>query len=406
MEGSPANRRSPPLPLTHPAIFRTFTLRHFPDVAKDISTQLLDALMRAERPLIALPAAADVDTFAGAFGLARMLSSIGKKVIIACEKTVPSAAEFLRSDTEVVTSLQHLRTLAVTLPTGVTLASLQRTEADGKVSIIFTPERGEVTPEQLVVTQGPGVHDLLITIGARDLGSLGKLFAASADILTSLPILNIDWHPANEEFGRWNVVDVHAGSIGETIANLLLEISPENVNGSLATALLAGMIAKTKNFRTDKVTPATLALAANLIERGAERMTVIEHLFRTRSVDAMRLWGTVFARVEEPVPGVFTSTVGRDEFLKTHTTPENLVEIAQEILTSSSLAKIVIFVFEEADAIRALAAVNRPLDARSLFTATKMEGTRDLVLCTFPKEKGLAEAQKELIALAQNGLSQ
>ncbi len=371
-------------------------------MAKDLSTQIHDILLDTRRPLIALPANTDADSFAAACALAHVLSSLGKQTLIACEKNIPSSLQFLIQQLSLVSSLVHLRSLAVSLPQGMKLRSVERMEHNGFTSLVLTPEEGTLTANNISLQHGVAAHDLLITLGTRELSSLGSLFRDHADSLSTMPILNIDWHPSNEEYGRWNSIDTQAGSVSEACANLLLSLSPESVANHVATCLLTGMIAKTKNFRSDRVTSATLATSAKLIERGAERMHIMENLYRTRSVDAMRLWGTVFSRIEEVAPGIFTSTIGRDDFFKTHTTPDHLEEIAQELLQSTAEAKIVVLLFEDEQANRALVAVNRPLDARQLCAATKMEGTRDLVMCSFEKEKSLANIREEIVQSLNN----
>ena len=57
--------------------------------------------------------------------------------------------------------------------------------------------------------------------------------------------------------------------------------------------MLAGIIQATKNFKTPNLNPRTLLSASELITRGAEREKIINHLYRSRNINSLKLWGNL-----------------------------------------------------------------------------------------------------------------
>ncbi|MGH2625720.1 MAG: DHH family phosphoesterase, partial [Anaerolineales bacterium] len=79
--------------------------------------------------------------------------------------------------------------------------------------------------------------------------------------------LNIDHHPTNTHFGRWNWVDDAAAASAEILVDLLPRWGLP-VDRDVATNLMAGIVTDTLGFRTPSVTPALLRTAADLLEVG------------------------------------------------------------------------------------------------------------------------------------------
>jgi len=104
------------------------------------------------------------------------------------------------------------------------------------------------------------------------------------------PDINIDHHNTNLNFAAINLVDSKATATTEILARLLptweLPITP-----AVAEALLTGLITDTLGFRVAGMTPATLRVAANLFELGADLPTLYSKALLTRSFEAARYWG-------------------------------------------------------------------------------------------------------------------
>jgi phosphoesterase RecJ-like protein len=127
-------------------------------------------------------------------------------------------------------------------------------------------------------------YDISIVLDCSDLqrvnGSLGD----------RTPDLNIDHHVTNLNFARLNFVDPQAVATAAILAENLHEWGLA-ITEPVATALLTGLVSDTLGFRTSNVTPASLRLAALLMEHGANLSELYNRALINRSYEAARYWG-------------------------------------------------------------------------------------------------------------------
>ena len=86
------------------------------------------------------------------------------------------------------------------------------------------------------------------------------------------------------------------GELLKILFNLITDYSRDLVDEDIATCLLAGLIAKTKSFKTQNITPQSLAISSQLLAMGAKREEIVNKLYRSRSLNVLKLWGRVLAR--------------------------------------------------------------------------------------------------------------
>ncbi len=84
-----------------------------------------------------------------------------------------------------------------------------------------------------------------------------------------IPLINIDHHDGNHNFGDVNWLDPNAAAAGEMIYELLREI-PAPIDENAASALYVAIMTDTGRFSFGNTTSKTLAIAAALVEIGAD----------------------------------------------------------------------------------------------------------------------------------------
>jgi phosphoesterase RecJ-like protein len=140
--------------------------------------------------------------------------------------------------------------------------------------------------------------DLAIVPDCSDLGRLGPFYDQHRTLLDSLPTINIDHHPSNGHFGTVNIVDERAAACCEQLADLLPMLEVQ-VEPTIATCLLTGIVTDTQNFRTPNTTTRTMRVATTLMEAGAPLGQIADTVYNSRSVGTLRLWGLALNRLEE-----------------------------------------------------------------------------------------------------------
>jgi phosphoesterase RecJ-like protein len=148
--------------------------------------------------------------------------------------------------------------------------------------------------------------DLSIVVDCSDQQRMGTELTSQ-----SMPDVNIDHHPTNDDFGRINLVDASASATAEILSELLpvwdLPITP-----GVAAALLTGLITDTIGFRTNSVTSKTMKLAAKLIDYGANISDLYLRSLVLRSYESTRLWGAGLSQIERDGAIVWTKLTIED----------------------------------------------------------------------------------------------
>lgn len=138
---------------------------------------------------------------------------------------------------------------------------------------------------ELIRARPVGEYDLIIVVDCSDLERVGN-----ALLNHKTPDINIDHHPTNTEFGRYNLVDSQAVATAEMITELL-QVCDLPITKPVADALLFGLITDTLGFRTANMTAKALRLAADLVEAGGNLPDLYQRGLLSRTFEAARFWG-------------------------------------------------------------------------------------------------------------------
>jgi nanoRNase/pAp phosphatase (c-di-AMP/oligoRNAs hydrolase) len=321
-----------------------------------------------------------VDPFSAAFGWHALLTKLQKKATIVSANTLPKALKHIAPGCASSLDVPNLHALVIEIDTReVKIAQMQKEERPELTRILLTPTDGVWSEGDVRVFRSPYAYDLLICIGAHGLEACEKLHKHYADFFYRTPILNIDHSPANEHFGQLNVVDLTATSCSEVCHDLVMALYPHLVDEEIATLLLAGMIAKTKSFKTRNVTPKTLTTASTLIEKGARREEIINHLYRVRSVSTLRLWGRALARLKHDVQRHLVWTMlSQQDFLHAGAEDDDLPEVIDELIACSPDAELALLLYEDRDhCIRAFLRANPPHHAARILKTFSPSGSHE-----------------------------
>jgi len=135
--------------------------------------------------------------------------------------------------------------------------------------------------------------DLVVTFDCSD-----DIFIR--DLLEIIPgeptVINIDHHATNPRFGHVNQVVETAPATAEIIHRFFIEnkIIPSR---DAATCLLTGLCFDTNAFSNSATNHKAFETASALIIHGARVQDVIRTMFKSRSINALRVWGAALERL-------------------------------------------------------------------------------------------------------------
>lgn len=338
--------------------------------------QIFEQIKKSQKILVALPENLTTDTLASGIALWLFLNKLKKDVIIASSGQAPENLKFLPDVSALQKQLKSGNSFVVSLDTTdkkLDEVSYHVDEAQNKVRIYLKSKTAEFTQENISFSVEKFPLDLIIVIGAESMEALGKLYEQSADLFFETPKINLDNKAENEYFGQINFIDVTATSVAETLAELLQKYEEQLVDEDIATCLLAGIIEKTGSFQHVHTTPRSFIKASELVALGARQQEVIKHIYKTKSLSMLKLWGRALARmkINDQTKTIY-SVLNQSDFERAGSSEKDLLPTLAEFIDNLSDYKIIAIIAEEKiGKTKFLAAVHQHLKPQDL--AVKFE---------------------------------
>ncbi len=352
----------------------------------DIKQQIIEQTRSAKNILIVFkdikegsgyPAGGDA--VASALALQKILQKNGKNVDIASPDFVlPKTLAGLSGADSIKNKIQSARQAKIRVnikESGVKNFSYN-TEGEF-LNIYFSPQENFINLKNLKIESGAWAYDLIFTLDTSELALLSDLYVKNKPLFDAVPVINIDDSAENGYFGEINLVDIKSSSVAEIIWQLIAG-SP-NLDQNIIDCVLAGIIAKSKNFRRPNISPKTLEVAGELITLGAHRGEIIDNFYRTKSVETLRLWGRALARLKQDGK-IIWSLLTHADFINAGAGEEDLPDVIHELISNSPNAETIALIFESMDgAIKAIIFSNNRLTHRTFPHTNLLSAEKELI---------------------------
>jgi phosphoesterase RecJ-like protein len=185
----------------------------------------------------------------------------------------------------------------------------------------FLPYQGVVATQNRTLPAG---YDVLAVVDCGDLDRTG-LFANTPPPVKL--VVNIDHHLTNREFGGLNWVVPDATASGQMVYEVIRAWGL-SVSRDMALCLYTTLLSETGSFRYSNTKPATLRMAADLLECGVESAKVAQALYERNSPGRLQLLGEVLRSLARHAGGkIAWVTVTQESFQKTGTSAEDTEEM-------------------------------------------------------------------------------
>ncbi len=381
--------------------------------------QILEQIKKSENILITFPGYKGGDAIASALALNLALSKMGKKSEVVSDlnkentslRTPNESFSFLPKFQNIKNQTDNLRNFVISLNTGKTKVKKikYKTEEDS-LQFLITPEKGFFSGDDVNCFSTNYKYDLIITLDAPDLESLGKIYENDPEFFYETPIINIDHSSDNESFGQINKIELTAVSIAEILFSVISNYSGEIIDEDIATCLLAGMIYKTKSFKTLNITPNALQITSKLLSMGARRDEIINKLYRSRNIHVLKLWGRVLARLSGLENNkIIWSTLSVQDFEKTECGEKDLADIIDELIGNIPQVKIIMIFYElpgqkEGEKkTKAVAYSTKNINLIDLFKPYSFEGNEKMIM--LETDQGVIKTRDEIVQFIKNRLN-
>ena len=198
-------------------------------------------------------------------------------------------------------------------------------------SLDFIPRFGKIT------NQLPAFFDLAISVDCGTYKRLGFQLDAS------IPLINLDHHKSNNNFGTVNIVDPQKSSTSE----LIFDFFKHNglyITKNSATALYVGIYDDTLAFSLGRCDETTFEKVNFLVECGASPSEIANKLLRRDSLAKYRIIPKVLDSLELYKEGEVASIIAKDEWFKQTGAHNRDCEDALDMIMSIAIVRIAIFV--------------------------------------------------------------
>lgn len=324
-------------------------------MANSIEQQVAELIKRSERILIMPSSPIDGDSLGSAVALYLTLKKLGKEVTVVCSDEIPEVFHFLPNTKVVGHKILASNDFIITLDIKNTpIKDIKHSIENDKVNIIIVPEYGQVSEDNISFNKGNIQYDLIITVDCAELKQLRGMYESHTEMFTQIPVINIDHHISNVHYGKLNYVDIMASSTTELLLPLIQLLEKEEntslLDEDIATLLLTGIITDTGSFQNANTTPRAFTKASELVGYGARQQEIIQHIYKTKQLTQLKLWGRVLSKIQvDQKLRMVWSVVTQQDFKETGSSEDETGDIIDELMTNAPGAEIVILIKEKSD---------------------------------------------------------
>jgi phosphoesterase RecJ-like protein len=215
--------------------------------------QAVELIRNGQRFLLTCHVLPDADAVGSMLGLAEILRSLGKEVVLYNRDPIPELVEFLPG-------VEHIHQ---SVPPGMKFDATFITDTAAR----------QLLPRQLPPPALTG------------------------------PRVIIDHHVAHDDFGDVVVREVDACATAVVVLQLADALGVRPLSRAAAEPLYTALVADTGSFRYSGTTPATLRLAADLLETGIDPWRVAQNVFESWPMERLRLLGYAINAIETEFTG-------------------------------------------------------------------------------------------------------
>jgi nanoRNase/pAp phosphatase (c-di-AMP/oligoRNAs hydrolase) len=336
----------------------------------EIIQQIINKISEAQSVLI-IGNGDNGDSLAASLAMGTFLKKLEKDVTLLVPAKVSERFSFLPFIGETTDTIDLTKSFVIDVSTKKSqVAELSYKKDAERLSIYLKPASGEFSQSDISFRSSNFPYDVIVLVGIPTLDHLGDFYTKHTELFFDVPKINIDFRASNENYGQYNMVSLSATSVSEIVLDVINKFEASLIDENIATQLLAGIIAETNSFQHVRTTPQTFLKASQLVSLGAKQQDIISHLYKTKSLGLLKLWGRVLARVKQDMDlALAYSAINQADVEKAGATNSDVELIIKEMVAQLGFAKIFMFMREiENTRTEVYMHSNLPLNLLSIFS--------------------------------------
>lgn len=363
---------------------------------------IIDKIRSSNNILLVAHQKLDADLCGSVLALYHVLLKLGKKPTVLCYEKVPPILNFLPNLHIFDSHPKLLKDFIITLfnPSAEVDEVKYSVAEDGRINIIVTPKKGSFSERDISFKGSNSSYDLIITLDCGDKKNLGKVYEDNKKMFEETTVINIDHHASNDLFGDINLVDTNASSSAELVFYVIKNIDLGLIDEDIATYLLLGIIADTRSFQNDNTSSDAFNVSAELVRLGGRQQDIIKHLYKTKKLSTLKLWGKVLSKLQtDKEHRILWSNISYEDFTTTDTSEgEDTKGIIDELMSNAPNIDIICLIREVSPGkvVTSLRTKSKEVDSNEI--AHQFGGGGHIMASGFTLENtSLGEVEKNLI---------
>ena len=238
--------------------------------AHDIA-KVRETLQNAKSVLVVIGQKPNIDSAAAALSLYFALEKQGKSAQVVCQ-TLPTVGFGEVIGIDKITNELQGRNLVISIDyiEGSIEKVSYNLDGDKFNLVIHTPPDAKPITKDKIHYATAGIDtDCIVAIGCASSSDAGTFLTGSNQLTTKAPIINIDYHQNNANFGQVNIVDRTAHSCCEMIFAIIKALAVE-ADPDIAANIYLGISSATNHFQDQYISAEVFEAAAWCLRNGAK----------------------------------------------------------------------------------------------------------------------------------------
>lgn len=250
--------------------------------------QVVEKIKEATKILVTVSDNPSVDALSAALALTMVLDKQEKYATAIFSGETPPAIAFLEPEKTFDDTTDSLRDFIIALNKEKADHLRYKVEGDA-VKIFITPYKTTISEQDLEFSQGDYNVELVIALGVDNQDHLDGALENHGKILHDASIITMTAGDQTSNLGGTDWHDSNSSSLSEMVAGLAEALKDDKkkslLDGTIATALLTGIVAETDRFSNEHTTSKALTVAASLMAAGADQQLVANELQAARTIE-------------------------------------------------------------------------------------------------------------------------
>jgi len=241
-------------------------------------TKVKDLLAKAKDILIVTHESPTDDSIGSSLALYLGLISLGKKVTIACPDSMKVGLSSYVGVNKIISDLASKKNFIISLDyVDGSIEKVSYNIEGDKFNLVVEPRQGfeSFSQDKVHYSYASTSVDLIFSIDTIHLGGLKKLYEGNKELFAGKPVVNVDRHAGNAQYGSINIVDVSSSTTAEVVARLLSMLDVK-LTVDIATNFLNAVYEGTGNFSVSNISAGAFDVASVALKAGGKRFGVVE----------------------------------------------------------------------------------------------------------------------------------